>query len=107
MDGIFNSDQGSVNSAQTSLIVPDFLNLYRSLVRDGALPEGYDREFLSLEPIVRAAFRRENAKAMKVDSVSAALWLDRCVETLVDLDWLGALADHGQLYELQATGIAM
>ena len=42
--------------------LPDFLVLYRSLVRDGALPGGYDREFLSLEPVVKAAARRENDK---------------------------------------------
>ena len=47
----------------------------RSPVR-GALPESYDREFLSLEPVVRAAPRRENASA-------AALWLDRYEKTRV------------------------
>ena len=58
------------------ILIPDFLLLYWSLVRDGALSEGYDREFLSLEPIVRPASRRENAKALKIDNVSAALWLE-------------------------------
>ena len=41
-----------------------FLVLYRTLVKDGALPSGYDREFRSLEPVVRAAARRENEKAI-------------------------------------------
>ena len=50
---------------------------YRTLVKDGALPAGYDREFMSLEPIVRVATRRENEKAIAITNVSAALWLDK------------------------------
>ena len=57
--------------------IPDFLVLHRTLVKDGALPAGYDREFTSLEPIVEAAARRENEKAMSITDVGAALWLDK------------------------------
>ena len=54
----------------------DFLVLH-SLVQDGALPAGYDREFMSLEPIVKAAARRENERAITITNVTAALWLDK------------------------------
>ena len=66
-----------------SIVIPDFLLLYRSFVHDGSLPEGYDREFLSLEPTARAASRRENVRAIAVDSVSAAPWLDLYEKTSV------------------------
>ena len=62
---------------RTSMDISDFLILYRTLVGDGALPAGYDREFMSLEPIVKAAERRENEKAMSITNVGAALWLDK------------------------------
>ena len=60
---------------------PDFLVLYLSLVRDGALPGGYDREFLSLELVVKAATRRENNKAVEITNTSAAIWLDNYEKT--------------------------
>ena len=50
-------------TGQSPLQPPDFLVLYLSLVQDGAHPAGCDREFMSLEPIVKAAARRENARS--------------------------------------------
>ena len=65
-------------TAARSLVQPqDFLVLYRTLVKDGALPMVYDREFMSLEPIVMTAARRENDKAITITNVTAALWLDK------------------------------
>ena len=56
-----------------------FLILWFYIVRLSvtALPAGCDREFMSLEPIVKAAERRENEKAMSITNVGAALWLDK------------------------------
>ena len=46
-----------LDPAKTLPSPPDYLVLYRSPVRGGAHPDGYDREFLSLKPVVRAASR--------------------------------------------------
>ena len=67
-------------AGHSTLQPPDFLVLYRSLVHDGALPTGYDREFMSLEPVVKAVARREHEKANTITNVTAALWLDKFEE---------------------------
>ena len=61
LEGLLNEDQSSVKPIQTSLQVDESLFQIFSFCIV-LLPEGYDREFLSLEPIVRAAYRRRMPK---------------------------------------------
>ena len=45
---------------------------------------GHDREFMSLEPMVKAAARRVNDKAITITNVSAVLWLDKLEKEKTD-----------------------
>ena len=49
--------------------------LYHTLVRDGALPKGFEREFATLATVITAAAERERRRMANVGNVEAAVWL--------------------------------
>ena len=54
---------------------PDALVLYRSLVWEGALPDGFDKEFHKFYAAVAPAAERQRQSAANFDNVAAAAWL--------------------------------
>ena len=56
---------------------PDILLLYWTLVADGTVPSGYEREFIQLEPAIKQASERTNKRYSREDNLSAAVWLHR------------------------------
>ena len=67
----------AVQSAQPTPSPPDILLLYWTLVADGTVPSGYEREFLQLESVIKQAADRTNKRYSQEDNVSAAVWLHR------------------------------
>ena len=49
--------------------------LYHTLVRDGALPRGFEREFATLATVITAAAERERRRMANFGNVEAAFWL--------------------------------
>ena len=49
--------------------------LYHTLVRDGALPKGFEREFATLATVITAAAERERRRMANFGNVEAAVWL--------------------------------
>ena len=61
--------------APTTLNPPDFLVLYHTLERDGALPPPFEEEFCSLEVPVILAAAREDKKISTNTKMQATTWL--------------------------------
>ena len=53
----------------------DVVILYHTLVRDGALPEGCEREFATLAKVIAPAAAREQRRMASLGNVQAAVWL--------------------------------
>ena len=67
----------AVQSALLSPSPPDILLLYWTLVADGTVLSGYQREFLQLESGIKQAADRTNNRYSREDNMSAAVWLHR------------------------------
>ena len=91
MDPVQNSSMGSEDCGGCTQQVSPLCSHRTSwcctvhIVQDGALPTRYGRELMSLEPIVKAAARRENDKAITITNFTAALWLDKFEKEKTDL----------------------
>ena len=62
-------------AAQKSLPPPDFLVLYHTLVRDGALPPHFEDAFCTLEVPALLAATRQDRKVSTVTNMQATTWL--------------------------------
>ena len=58
----------------------DSAALYFTLVADGALPDGFLRDFLRLAPWVSAAAQRQAAQLARTDDLEAAIFLHQDAE---------------------------
>ena len=67
----------AVLSTPTSSSPPDILLLYWTLVADGTVLPGYQRQFLELETGIKQAADRTNRRFSQEDNMSAAVWLHR------------------------------
>ena len=65
------------DALQRSEDVPpeDIVILYHTLVRDGALPEGFECEFATLARVIEPAAAREQRRMANFGHVEAAVWL--------------------------------
>ena len=53
--------------------IPDIILLYHTLVRDGALPSGYEREFASLGPTLKEGAERQCRRDAQISNEEAAV----------------------------------
>ena len=75
-DGIPKSEPKDSSSSQDrEPIVDDIIILYRTLVKDKALPPGYEKEFSSLGPVLLDAADRQLRKNAAIENGQAAVLL--------------------------------
>ena len=76
LDGVIQSESKDARGSQDrEPIADDIIILYRTLVKDKALPPGYEKEFSSLGPILRDAADRQLRKNAAIENEQAAVLL--------------------------------
>ena len=55
--------------------LPDIVVLYRTLVADGGLPSGYEKEFSALGPVLETAAQRQDRRLHELSNMEASILL--------------------------------
>ena len=76
LDGVIQSESKDARSSQDrEQMADDIIILYRTLVKDKALPPGYEKEFSSLGPVLDDAADRQLRKNAAIENEQAAVLL--------------------------------